>query len=257
MRIKEHLQSLKSSLTSMWEKGERRIEVFVRHCHLSTISQHKVRFADFSKQRCYENLLSSIDRNRVNVTFLLDTFHPVAEDHFLNQQKDYPVISIKEGTEAGSFLRLLDHVEKLKLHPETIVYFLEDDYLHREGWTDIMLEGFALTEADYVTLYDHRDKYFLPEYQNLQSKIFHTHSCHWRTTPSTTNTYAMKFKTLKKHLPIHREFSQDRKISSDHDKFCKLSEMGSFLISSIPGWATHAEPEYASPCIPWENNFKP
>jgi len=111
---------------------------------------------------------------------------------------------------------------------------------------------FTLPNVDYVTLYDHRDKYFYAMYSEMRSKIYHTVSCHWRTTPSTTNTYAMRFETLKKHLPVHRAYSEGRQITADHEKFCKLSESGAALVSAIPGWATHAEPDFASPCFDWE-----
>ncbi len=230
-----------------------KIELFVRHCHFSDISQHKKRLSNWSRERCFENLLSTLDPKRVNVTILLDTFHPMKETHFVKKQTRYPVLEISEGTETGSFLKMLDHVVSKKFSPETIIYFLEDDYIHRAGWVDILLEGFSLPEVDYVTLYDHKDKYFLPLYADLNAQLFHTKSAHWRTTPSTTNTYAMRFTTLKEHLPIHRAFSEGRKISADHDKFCKLREMGARLISPIPGWATHTEIEFASPCIAWEN----
>lgn len=170
---------------------------------------------------------------------------PLAE-HYLKAEKN--VIQIQEGTEAGSFLRLLDHVSHLDLHPETILYFVEDDYLHRPGWLDVLLEGIQI--AEYVTLYDHKDKYFL--YPDLASRIFATSICHWRTTPSTTNTFALRFKTLIRDLTTHRKFSEGRAISSDHEKFCQLHAQGSMLISPMPGWSTHAEPEFASPCIDWE-----
>jgi hypothetical protein len=237
-----------------WRKKPK-IEIFVRHCHFSDVSPHKNRLSGFSRQKCFENLLATLDPKKANATFLLDTFHPSEKKHFVLEQSDYPVLEIKEGTETGSFLRLLDHVTSLKLDPETIVYFLEDDYLHREGWADILLEGFTLPEASYVTLFDHCDKYILPQYKDLSSKIFHTASCHWRTTPSTTNTYAMKFKTFLDHLPIHRQFSLDRKITADHEKFLELGRQGAVLISSLPGWSTHIEAGLASPCTDWEIFF--
>jgi hypothetical protein len=228
------------------------VEVFVRHCHFSAISQHKVRYPGFTRKKAYENLLSTLNKECVNVTYFLDTFHPVSEPHFVKQQNRFPVVEIREGSETGSFLKLLEHVSQLKLDPETIVYFLEDDYFHQAGWIDVLLEGFSLPGIDYVTLYDHRDKYFHPNYQALQSKLYHTASCHWRTTPSTTNTYAMRFKTLLRDLEIHRAFSLGRTISADHEKFCKLTSLGSVLISPIPGWSTHAELEFASPCVNWD-----
>ncbi|MGB7978321.1 MAG: hypothetical protein WCF19_04075 [Chlamydiales bacterium] len=225
---------------------QRPVEVFVRHCHYSAASQHKQRPAGFSKEACYRNLLATLDE-RIRLTHFLDTARD--GDHFLKGQ----AIEINEGTEAGSFLRMLEYVASLALHPDQIVYFLEDDYLHRPGWIDVLLEGFS-TAADYVTLYDHLDKYTL--YPKLSSKIFATASCHWRTTPSTTNTYAMRFSTLKEDFSIHRRFSLGRKITADHDKFCFLKKRGAMLISSIPGWATHADVEYASPCINWAPFYK-
>lgn len=220
---------------------EQRIEVFVRHCTYSSISANKKRLPGFSREACHRNLLSTAD-SRVHFTYFLDV---VKEgDHFIQKE----AIQIKEGTEAGSFLRMLAHVETLDLSPNTIVYLLEDDYIHRPGWVDILFEGFS-TEADYITLYDHRDKYTM--YPKLESKIFITPSCHWRTTPSTTNTYAMRFSTLKQDLAIHRRFSTGKKVTADHQKFCYLSKKGALLISPIPGWSTHADPEFASPCIDW------
>jgi hypothetical protein len=228
-----------------------KIELFVRHCHFSDISVHKSRFPGFSRKKCHDNLMKTLDRKQVNVTFLLDTFHPTEKPHFITEQDEFPVVTISEGTEAGSFLQLLDLVTAKKLRPDTIVYFLEDDYLHREGWAEILLEGFSLPHVDYVTLFDDRDKYFRPMYADLQAKLSHTESCHWRTTPSTTNTYATRFETLQKSIATHREFSLNRKISADYDKFCALRAQGATLISPIPGWSTHVEVEYASPCLTW------
>jgi hypothetical protein len=237
-----------------WFKGNRipQIEVFVRHCNYSSASAHKERFSFFSRKGCFQNLIDTADLPSVNVTFFLDTFHPTSEEHFIAQQTHFPVIEIKAGKEGESFLQMIHHVAAQKFSPETIIYFLEDDYIHKKGWVDVLREAFTLPNIDYVTLYDHKDKYFLPSYETLESRIFHTGSCHWRTTPSTTNTYAMKFKTLLRDFDVHREFSLGKKITEDHAKFCRLREKGAVLISSIPGWATHAEPKYASPCTDWE-----
>lgn len=229
-----------------------KIEVFVRHCHYSSISQHKQRISGFSRQKCLQNLLDTIDLNKANLTFLLDTFYPMEETHFLWQQDDFPIIEIKEGSEAGSFLCMMEIVLQANFSPDTIIYFLEDDYLHRPGWLDILVEGFTLPRVDYVTLYDHRDKYKFDVYQTLESRIMHTQSCHWRTTPSTTNTYAMKKATLERDATIHRAFSENRQISADHEKFITLAKKGATLISSIPGWSTHVESEHLSPCYSWE-----
>ncbi|MBI2743665.1 MAG: hypothetical protein HYX48_07085 [Chlamydiales bacterium] len=233
-------------------KKKNKIELFVRHCHFSAISGHKKRIPNLTREICFENLLQTIQGEEVNVTFLLDTFHPMESAHFVKAQQQFPVVEIREGTESGSFLRLLEYVDSLKLDPETIVYFLEDDYMHKKGWPAVLREGFTIPGVDYVTLYDHKDKYFLESYTDLRSKIFLTESSHWRSTPSTTNTFATRFKTLQRDMQIQRSYSENVKISKDHEKFCALAERGAVLISPMPGWSTHTELAYASPCVDWE-----
>lgn len=232
------------------------VEVFVRHCISSSISKHKKRLPNFSYRQCYENFLATTDFSKANVTMWLDLDKEgKREDHFLDDR--FPVVEVREGTEAGSFLRLLEYVEKQKFADDTILYFVEDDYLHKPHWIDVLLEGFQIPGVDYVTLYDHKDKYFFPMYANLKSRLFVTASTHWRTIPSTTQTFAMRYSTLIRDLKIHRRFSERRKISADHEKFCKLGKKGAVLISPIPGFSTHAEPEYASPFFEKENSYVP
>lgn len=232
------------------------IEVFVRHCYSSSASQHKERFPGFSRQRCTQNLLGTVkeaDIKDVHFTFFLDISNATPQEHFLKKQNQFPVIEMHAGSEAVSFYKMLDYVLNKNIDPETMIYFLEDDYIHKPDWVKVLKEGVSLPGIDYVTLFDHKDKYQHSAYPDLKSRIFHTESCHWRTTPSTTNTYAMRFKTLQRDRDIHRRFSMDCSITADHEKFCALSAKGAVLISSLPGWATHDEPKYASPCAHWQD----
>lgn len=229
--------------------GRKPIEVFVRHCNFSKISYKKKRIA--TREECYKNFVSTLDPKLANVTLFLDTFYEMNGEHFLIKEKA-PFIEIKEGKETGSFLKLLNHVKNLKLSPDTIVYLLEDDYLHRPGWCGVLKEAFDNLPIQYATLYDHHDKYE-PEYSNLRSKIYYTASCHWRTTPSTTNTYAMRFKTLLEDIDIHERFSQTGEVSQDHQKFLALSnEKKREIVSAVPGFSTHTEERYISPVVNWK-----
>lgn len=250
MTIDKAKEFLKDVVTSAFPTP---VEIFVRHCNFSSASSHKKRPVGFSRENCHENFLSTLKgERRLNVTFLYDTCFPMKEKHFVLDQTRYPVIEIKEGNEGGSFCTMLDYVLNQSFSEDTIIYFLEDDYLHKQGWVSILREGIEVPGVDYVTLFDHQDKYFLDEYKGLKSELFLTSSTHWRVTPSTTNTYAMKFKTLKRDKELHYAFSRGKRISEDHAKFCALSEQGSKLISPIPGWSTHMEPDYLSPCVDWQ-----
>lgn len=241
-------------ILSLFKK--KKIEVFIRHCYYSQASVHKKRPPGFSHEKCHENLWETANLELVNFTFILDTHFAQSKRHFLYEQKQFPLIEIDAGEEGKSFLFLLEYVLTQKFSDDTILYFLEDDYLHRQRWAEVLLEGFTLPEADYITLFDHRDKYFLEMYQELNAKLFTTKTCHWRTTPSTTNTYAMRMGTLKKDLSTHRKYSENHKISRDHEKFLDLAKQGRKLLSPIPGWSTHCETDYLSPCIDWSCALK-
>jgi hypothetical protein len=226
------------------------IRIFQRHCNFSTQSANKPRPDWFDREKIFDSFISTLDE-RVIYTAFHDSGNGPIEDHFL-QNKNVNKISRKGGNDAQSFLNILNYVIEQNYDDNDIIYFLEDDYLHKQGWIDIMLEGFEYIGADYYTLYDHPDKYYLPMYESLQSKIIATPSIHWRTTPSTTNTYACTFETLKKHLDIHvKSCDLVEKWTKDHVKFTKLWSIGSNLISCIPGYSTHVEGNMLSPTTDW------
>jgi hypothetical protein len=225
------------------------IHVFVRHCHLSKNSINNIRPPWFTRKNCLENLLQTSDANTKITVF----FDGKKEGHLVTK---YPVDIVEAkigGSEPHSFRDLLQHIISLPLDNNSIIYLLEDDYIHVPGWCNVMREAFVKNLADYVTLYDHNDKYFFPMYKNLESKIFVTESCHWRTVPSTTNTYAMRLGVLKKHIDTHMKYSDLKaRVSHDHQKFLHLNSIGARLISSIPGYSTHCEPKYLSPVVKWD-----
>lgn len=173
-----------------------------------------------------------------------------------------------------------------KYLPEDYVYFLEDDYVHLPKSKKILLEGLEI--ADYVTLYDHPDKYVLLKKggnpfncKDVQScKMYVTQSGHWRTTNSTTMSFAVQIKTLKEDISIWLKQPQ-RGVTNSFSTFVNLTHSGNLidairllrtnkraalaifkhyfslkksrrLISSIPAKATHAEKAYLSPIIEWE-----
>lgn len=230
---------------------ETKIKILVRHCFHSKISEqpNKKKSEWFSKEKALQNLKNTIDNNICDITIIYDKHFGDRKDTFLKDEKN--VIEIDCGNEAKSFLFTLDYASSLKENDETIIYFLEDDYVHKQNWNQVLIEGLSLP-IDYVTLYDHNDKYIFDQYKLSQYQIITTKSTHWRTIPSTTNTYAMKLKTLKRDLETHKYFSYNREISADHEKFLKLWSEGKSLISCIPGFSTHCEKGFESPIINWK-----
>jgi hypothetical protein len=228
------------------------IRIFQRHCNYRGYPENKGRPGWFDRERIFDSLMESLDE-RVEYTAIHDSGRGVIEDHFLNN-KNVTKVSMFGGSDSKSLLNMFNYISEQNYTDDDIIYLVEDDYLHKPGWMDVMLEGFDYIGADYYTLYDHPDKYYLPMYENLQSKLIITKSVHWRTTPSTCNTYAAKWKTFKKHWDNHHIYwckPENTHDGYDHTKFLKLWEDGSNLVSCIPGYATHVETNMLSPLTDW------
>jgi hypothetical protein len=175
------------------------------------------------------------------------------------------------GHGSGSFNHALDLA--LKLPEGHVVYFLEDDYLHLPGSLAAVREG--LSVADYVTLYDHPDKYVdstftsskgVPGSVDIQdggelSRVLQTASAHWKTTSSTTMTFASTVATLRTDERALRHFSkwdQEGQVGGegtytfDYGLFSTLvKKLKRTLISPIPTYSTHGETRVLAGLVDW------
>jgi hypothetical protein len=151
----------------------------------------------------------------------------------------------------NNFLRSWEYAKSIALKENSekdLFYFLENDYLHVQGWVDKVFELFdTYSNLNYISLYDHNDKYFLPMYDNLTSKIFTTPTHHWRTTPSTCGTHIVDRKTFLEDYDIPFQ------IVGDHNKWLWLNQNKSrSVLTPIPGLSTHCMEGLMSPTINWE-----
>lgn len=119
------------------------IEVFYRSCFYSPNQElaNRNRPEWFSKARCSINMRNTTSwdlKGSVNLTTIYD-------EHFgkLTHPRGETIV-INCGTEASSFLATLDIIMSRNLPDDTIVYIVEDDYLHREGWEQALREAFEL-----------------------------------------------------------------------------------------------------------------
>lgn len=160
-----------------------------------------------------------------------------------------------EGSGAQTFNIALD--KALKYDDEEIVYFVENDYIHKPGSEKVIKEGIELG-ASFVTLYDHPDKFLDPSRGGNKycqggaedTRVYLTQSSHWKITNSTTMTFAAKVKTLREVEPILRKYTTGT-YPRDFDMFLELRENNHILISSIPGYSTHGETAWLSPLTDW------
>ena len=184
------------------------LRVFNRHCAFSTASAEKLRPASFSREECFRSLLGG-DSGNFSLHLFYDCARGEWSSHFTSRPEYTDRLASREifegGTEAGAFLALLDHIVSKDFSDDDVIYIVEDDYMHRPGWVEALLDAGLQTPANYWTLYDNPDKY--ENSLKLPSRIFLGNVCHWRETPSTTNTFATRFKTLKEDIRLFRKYS--------------------------------------------------
>jgi hypothetical protein len=248
------------------------IHIFLRHCYYSKLQELPTRNRPvwFNKEKVFQNFKNTIEPELADYTIVYDEHFGKIEDTFLKDEKSIEIINC--GKETTSFLQTLDIVQSKKFHDNKIVYLLEDDYLHRSNWGNVLVEGFNIKQfnIDYITLSDFQFLYEFEEY----NKLLYTKSTHWKSSYGSTNTFATKYKTLKEDLDIHQHYSLnpcvpeldgeqmiDHEFSIDFDKFVALlRDRERLLISPIPGYATHCQygkqiADHLSPVIHWEDHL--
>lgn len=166
------------------------------------------------------------------------------------------VTRIKCGT-GGSSFRYAANIA-MSFNPNDVVYLLEDDYLHLPRSMGVLLDGFAVG-ADYVTLYDHPDKYVdkrfggnpLVRNGGELTRVKLGEQSHWKSTNSTTMTFATHVQTLKDDWPVFLKFCGGS-YTDDFRLFRYLAKWKRRqLVSSVPGFSTHCETAFLSPLVDW------
>ncbi len=241
--------------------------------------KEKLNYAD--KFYCMENAIKEFGKE--NFWVIADNCNPETIDYLKEHKIPYEETSLGN---CGSFIFMVDKI--IGSHKsDDCVYLLEDDYVHLDGSRVLINE--ALEIGDYVTLYDHPDKYIINHdggnrFNHKRLKpvtLFVTQGSHWRTVDSTTMTFAVKVSTLKRDYPVWMKYMNGR-IPDDFHAFMELTQnelksalilltMGrrrEFLIvfknwllkrgqrtllSAVPAHSTHAEIKWLSPVVDWKN----
>jgi hypothetical protein len=197
-----------------------------------------------TEKTTFQSLLLSFEKEEVTV--ICDNCTDNQFNYFKSQVSDVHRTSLGN---CGSYLYQL---ELSKNNNSDVFYFVESDHLHLPDQKKYLSEG--LQFFDIVSLYDHPDKYFWPQYAELKSKIFLSQNGYWRTTPSTVMTFSLMKKTLLKYYEI---LTSDEFINIknncplDMDMFTRLEKLGVKLGTPLPGKSTHLDIGGHSPYIDW------
>lgn len=167
----------------------------------------------------------------------------------------YPKLDLRRtshGTSGRAYLASLKEVLDANLDPDTIVYFVEDDYIHHEGSDLILEQGLGL--CPYVSLYDHPDKYW-GDNHGMPTIVLMSNDVHWRTVPSTTLTFASRISTLTKDKDIFYKWCDEHGWMHDNQLFTELTNKHP-LITPIPGYSTHCDTWVIGKIVDWEDVLK-
>lgn len=220
---------------------------------ISDVGYNKVKPTYINNSSCFKNAVKVFGSKENQWLIIADN---VSEKtlSMINSfaPQDYEIQQVSVGHGAGTFNLALD--KALTFNDNEIVYFLENDYLHKSESDKILLEGFMIG-ADYISLYDHPDKYIdganpFVESGGEVTRVMLSNSCHWKLTNSTTMTFASKVKTLKDDELILRNFTNES-YPRDFDMFLSLRNKGRSLITPIPGYSTHGETNWLTPLTNW------
>jgi len=220
---------------------------------ISDSGYNKVKPAYINNEACLLNALDTFSTEKHDWLVIADNVSEATKQMLERYVLNIKHVSVGHG--AGTFNLALD--EALQSPDEEIIYFLENDYLHKPNSDKIIQEGLQLG-ASFVSLYDHPDKYLPPsqggnpycEGGAEDTRVYLTESTHWKITNSTTMTFAGTVSTLKRAEETLRKYTQGT-YPEDFKMFLDLREQGKLLISSIPGYSTHGETAWLSPLTDW------
>jgi hypothetical protein len=192
-----------------------------------------------TKEICFINFMKCF--HEIPTTIIADKCNEETYCMLFGINKHHDMVATDYGN-AGS-LRHAIELAISECSDDEVVYFVEDDYLHLENSPTLIKEG--IKRSEYVTLYDHPDKYTSQYNGGEFSKVIKTDSSHWRYTISTCMTFGSTVRTLKEDIDIWRKFTNESH-PHDHLIFKELGkEKRRRLAVCIPGAACHTDLEYS------------
>jgi hypothetical protein len=209
----------------------------------------------YSAKTCFLNFIEKFVPKNYEMTVIIDNCEKeniiFVED--LCKKYEYNYLITNDGNSIG-FLNTC----KLALNnsEDTINYFIEADYIHRQNSRFALFDIFNnFAQDDYVSLYDHPDKYYpyfyntninmilrgyceIEEYKNFKSEIYYLKSGWWRTTPTTCCTFACGTTNLKNNIH-HIENCLNHDKPNDWILWKNLLSENKKLFTPIPSYSGH------------------
>jgi len=224
---------------------------------ISDAGYNKVKPDYINNESCLKNALEVFPSSEYDWSIIADNVSEETNNMIQKYISRDHILYVSVGHGAGTFNLALD--EALQWADNEVVYFIENDYLHKQKADFVLMQAFETIKPDYATLYDHPDKYIpasrggnphIDEDGGEITKVYCSGDCHWKLTNSTTMTFAANVSTLREDETILRKWTEGS-YPNDFQMFLELREKGRTLVSSIPGYATHGESKWLSPTTNW------
>jgi hypothetical protein len=178
---------------------------------------------------CLKNYLQIFGRD--NLKIIADNCEGGTYALLSEQGLEYEITSLGN---SGSMRRALEIACELNGN----IYFVEDDYIHREAAPLLITEGLSL--AEYVTLYDDPAKYGPGYGYGETSQVRRTMASHWRYTEDTRMTFATTAEVLRQDWETWMKWTEEEAPSCEA-LFTELREQLRKIATCIPGAAVHCD----------------
>ncbi len=250
----KHRKVLKKRNKYIWKpRSISKICLYYRICEQGFIKEK----ADYiTKENCLANAVACFPTSEVEWHVLADNVNASTYQMILKYLPPEAIQRVSVGHGAGTFRIVYD--EALRQDDDSLIYFLEDDYLHCASALQYLRKVASSGCCDYITLYDHPDKYQTDSLNPYvydggeETKVIFTGNHHWKETNSTTMTFAAFVKTLKEDKNHFWRWT-GTKYPYDFYIFEELRKCaGRKLLSPIPSLSTHGEIKYLALGVDWE-----
>lgn len=222
---------------------------------ISDKGRNKMRPEWFSREKCLLNAMRQFPNEKCDWVIVANSIED-STFHWLQEIAPFAkIIRAQEKNAADSFRLAFNTV--CGLEEDRLVYIIEDDYVHRDGSLTALQEIFSSGEADYVTLYDHPDKYGYGVDNPYviggeKTKVFLTASSHWKYSVSTTMTMAAFVQTFRKDKNVFMRWSSGGRLGDSPIFFELLNFRHRKLLLPIPSFSTHSQNPHVAKLVDWE-----
>lgn len=226
--------------------------------------KNKIKPDYITKYSCLKNALSVFKGKNVFFNVYVDGVIDETDKkiHLLcDSRQNTKIIYLDIKSNGFSFRKIYE--DACLLTDNDLVYFLEDDYLHKEESLKMLIDAAECNYTDYISLYDHPDKYdnnptsvnqFCKELGE-KCNLFKTNTHHWKTTNSTTMTFAAFVDVLKRDKNVFWKHTSTG-FPYDFKIFLELNAQNKLLSTPIPSLSTHGETDFLAPFTDWEKISK-